>query len=172
HLARGRSFSRRDHARRADHARGVLPERLDDQQKMRSILVTGGAGFVGSHFARAAAEAGHTVVALDDLSAGPWPALPNAIARVEGDIADRELVARLVAQHRVTAVAHFAGKICVGESVTDPAKYFEGNLVRTLALLETIRAHGPKTFLFSSTAAVYGMPERVPIVEDSPLAPI
>jgi UDP-glucose-4-epimerase GalE len=139
---------------------------------MRSLLVTGGAGFVGSHFARAAHEAGHAVVAYDDLSSGPWPELPRGVVRVEGDIADRQLVTRVLDDHRITAVVHFAGKICVGESVTEPAMYFETNLVRTLALLDVVRAVGPEAFLFSSTAAVYGMPERVPIVETERLAPI
>jgi UDP-glucose-4-epimerase GalE len=138
-----------------------------------SILVTGGAGFVGSHFARMACEAGSHVVVLDDLSAGPpYPQLPPAIVFVRGDIADRALVARVIADHRITAVAHFAGKIQVGESVDKPALYFDRNLARSLALLETVREHGPRTFLFSSTAAVYGMPDRVPIVEDLPLQPI
>lgn len=134
------------------------------------ILVTGGAGFVGGHFARAAHEAGSRVVILDDLSAGTPP--PKGIELVQGDIADRALVARLIEQHRVTAVVHFAGKICVGESVTKPALYFDGNLTRSLALIDTVIAHGPKTFLFSSTAAVYGSPETTPIVEHSRLAPI
>ncbi len=137
-----------------------------------SILVTGGAGFVGSHFARAAAEAGSNVVVLDDLSAGPWPELPREIRQVAGDIADRGLLVRIIDDHRITAVAHFAGKICVGESVEKPALYFDRNLVRTLSLLDTVRVHGPDTFLFSSTAAVYGVPDRVPIVETERLAPI
>ncbi|HTR52459.1 MAG TPA: UDP-glucose 4-epimerase GalE [Kofleriaceae bacterium] len=136
------------------------------------ILVTGGAGYVGSHFARAAHEAGSRVVVLDDLSAGPYPALPRDIAFVHGDIADRALVARAIRDHRVTSIAHFAGKICVGESVEKPALYFERNLVRTLALLDTVLAEGPGTVIFSSTAAVYGMPEHVPIVETAPLQPI
>lgn len=135
-----------------------------------SILVTGGAGFVGAHFARAAAEAGSRVVILDDLSARTSP--PPGIELVQADIADRDAVARVFEKHETTAVVHFAGKICVGESVEKPAMYFDGNLVRTLALLDTVMAHGPKTFLFSSTAAVYGSPEKTPIVETSRLAPI
>jgi UDP-glucose-4-epimerase GalE len=137
-----------------------------------AILVTGGAGFVGACFARAAHEAGSRVVVLDDLSAGPYPALPRDIAFVRGDIADRALVARTLRDHRITAIAHFAGKICVGESVEQPALYFERNLVRTLALLDVVLAEGPPAFLFSSTAAVYGMPEVTPITEAMPLAPI
>lgn len=137
-----------------------------------SILVTGGAGFVGSHFARAAVEAGSRVIVLDDLSAGSAPRLPEAIVQVRGDIADRELVARLLELHRVTAVVHFAGKIAVGESIGEPALYYDHNIVRALALLETVRAHGPKTFVFSSSAAVYGTPDEMPIAESARLEPI
>jgi UDP-glucose-4-epimerase GalE len=136
------------------------------------ILVTGGAGFVGSHFVRAAHEAGSRVVVLDDLSAGPVPALPDGIDVVRGDIGDRALVARLVREHRVTAVAHFAGKICVGESVADPASYFDVNVVRTFALLDVVRIEGPGVFVFSSSAAVYGAPERSPIDERARCEPV
>jgi len=137
---------------------------------MTSILVTGGAGFVGAHFARAAHEAGHRVVIVDDLSAGTQP--PPGIAFVRGDIADAALVARVIREHDVTAYAHFAGVICVGESVDDPAKYFDRNLARTLALLEVVRAHAPRAFLFSSTAAVYGEPTEIPITERATKLPI
>jgi UDP-glucose-4-epimerase GalE len=134
-----------------------------------SILVTGGAGFVGSHFARAAADGGSKVVVLDDLSAGTKPQLPCEL--VVGDVADHGLVARLLREHRITAVAHFAGKIQVGESVVKPRLYFEGNLVKSLALLDAVLDHGC-AFLFSSTAAVYGMPDQVPITEAATRAPI
>ena len=136
-----------------------------------SILVTGGAGFVGSHFARAAHDAGSRVTVLDDLSAGAQPSLPAAIEVVRGDVADRKLVARMIQDRGITSCAHFAGVICVGESVTDPAKYFDRNVVRTLALLDAVRDRG-LPFLFSSTAAVYGMPEEVPIPEAAHLSPI
>ena len=136
-----------------------------------SILVTGGAGFVGSHFARAALEAGSHVVILDDLSAGAYPTLPAAIAIVRGDIGDRALVLRLLGEHRITAVAHFAGKIQVGESIAKPDYYREHNVTRALALLETVREH-VRAFLFSSSAAVYGTPQETPIVETADLAPI
>jgi UDP-glucose 4-epimerase len=137
---------------------------------MSSILVTGGAGFVGSHFARAAAEAGHRVTVLDDLSAGTRP--PAGIELVVGDIADRALVAATIRERGITEYAHFAGKICVGESVDKPAMYFDGNLVKTIALLDVVREHAPRAFLFSSTAAVYGMPDAVPIPEDARKEPI
>ena len=138
-----------------------------------TILVTGGAGFVGSHFARLASEAGSRVIVLDDLSGAPdWPALPPQIERVRGDIADRSLVAKLIKESHATAIVHFAGKICVGESVTNPALYFEHNVGKSLALLETVREVGPSAFLFSSTAAVYGEPKATPIAESARYAPV
>jgi UDP-glucose-4-epimerase GalE len=139
---------------------------------MRSLLVTGGAGFVGSHFARAAHEAGYRVTVLDDLSAGTRPVLPAGVELVVGDIADKALVARVIRERDVTAYAHFAGVICVGESVTAPALYYDRNVVRSIALLDVVREHSPRAVLFSSTAAVYGMPDVVPIPEVSVLAPI
>jgi UDP-glucose-4-epimerase GalE len=138
-----------------------------------TILVTGAAGFIGSHLAREAFEAGSRVVVLDDLSGAPdWPELPPAIERVRGDVADRTLVAKLIIERHVTAVVHFAGKICAGESVTRPALYYEHNVVRSLALLDVVREVGPRVFVFSSTAAVYGVPRVVPIIEHARCAPI
>ena len=137
-----------------------------------SILVTGGCGYVGSHFARAAHDGGSKVVVLDDLSAGTTPRLPDAITVVRGDVADRELVPRLLREHRITGIAHFAGKIQVGESVHKPRLYFDGNLVKSLALLDSVLESECRTFLFSSTAAVYGMPDQVPITEGAAKAPI
>jgi len=137
-----------------------------------ALLVTGGTGFVGSHFARMAAEAGREVIALDDLSGGAPARLPAGVEVVVGDIADRPLVRGILERRRVGAIAHFAGKIQVGESVRDPALYFDVNVARTLTLLELARDAGVRAWLFSSTAAVYGRPERVPIPESSPLAPV
>ena len=137
-----------------------------------SILVTGGCGYVGSHFARAAHDGGSKVVVLDDLSAGTTPELPDAITVVRGDVADRELVPRLLREHRITGIAHFAGKIQVGESVHKPRLYFDGNLVKSLALLDSVLESECRTFLFSSTAAVYGMPDEVPITETARKEPI
>jgi len=137
-----------------------------------TILVTGGAGFVGSHFARAAVDAGRSVVILDDLSGGTPASLPPAIPLVVGDIGDARLVRRICASHRVGAVAHFAGKIQVGESVLRPDLYFNVNLVRTLALLEVLRDRGVAACLFSSTAAVYGTPEQIPIPEHARREPV
>lgn len=139
------------------------------------ILVTGGAGFIGAHFARAALESGSRVIALDNLSGvSTWPALPDtrALECVCGDIGDRTLVRSLIEGHGVTAVVHFAGKICVGESRIDPALYFEHNVARALALLDVVREVGPRAFVCSSTAAVYGAPEISPVVEAARCAPI
>lgn len=137
-----------------------------------SILVTGGCGYVGSHFARAAHDGGSKVVVLDDFSAGTHPHLPETVTVIRGDIADRELVPRILRDHRITGIAHFAGKIQVGESVHKPQLYFDGNLVKTLALLDSVLASECRTFLFSSTAAVYGMPDEVPIPETARTQPI
>ncbi|HVI01668.1 MAG TPA: UDP-glucose 4-epimerase GalE [Enhygromyxa sp.] len=137
-----------------------------------TILITGGAGFVGSHFARMATDAGRRVVVLDDLSGGTAAALPTSITMIVGDIGDVRLIRQICVSHRVGAVAHFAGKIQVGESVTRPDLYFEINLVRTLALLGALRDEGVQACLFSSTAAVYGTPKRVPIPEHARREPV
>ncbi|MFO0573507.1 MAG: UDP-glucose 4-epimerase GalE [Polyangia bacterium] len=138
------------------------------------ILVTGGAGFVGSHFVRAACDAGLGVVVLDDLSGGarlPLP-LPDSVRFVSGDIGDSALLAELCRAHGVTQLVHFAGKIQVGESVRLPAMYFDVNLVRSLRLLDAVLAAGVRQVVFSSTAAVYGAPERVPIPETAVTEPV
>ena len=141
-----------------------------------TILVTGAAGFVGSHFARAAHDAGARVLALDDLSTtSSWPALPPAIERVVGDVGDPTLVTQLVADRGVAAIIHFAGRIQVGESTRNPGLYFEQNLARTSRLLDAAtQAAGDRTlsFVLSSSAAVYGQPEHSPIVEASATRPI
>lgn len=130
-----------------------------------ALLVTGGAGFVGSHFVRLAVEAGRAVVVLDDLSGGEPAPMPRSTALVVGDIGDRRLVERVVRDHGVEAVAHFAGKIQVGESVTEPQAYFDVNVVRSLGLLAALRDAGVESFLFSSTAAVYGPAGEAPLSE-------
>lgn len=137
-----------------------------------AILVTGGAGFVGSHFARLATEAGREVIVLDDLSGGPPARLPADVELVVGDIADHALVRGILARRRVGAIAHFAGRIQVGESVRDPALYFDVNVARTLQLMVMARDAGVGSWLFSSSAAVYGDPERVPIPETARRAPV
>lgn len=142
---------------------------------MTSILVTGAAGFVGSHFVRAAHDVGRQVVAIDDLSTTPaWPRLPETIERVVGDVGDRELIARLVSERDVGTIVHFAGRIRVDESVREPALYFDQNLARTVTLLDAATASTSRalSFVLSSSAAVYGQPERSPIVELAKTQPI
>jgi len=142
---------------------------------MARILVTGGAGYIGSHTLRHLIAAGHEPVVLDDLSAGHRAAVPNGVALVEASIADRAKVAAALAEHRPEAVIHFAGSIEAGESMTDPGRFYANNLVAGLALLDvlvTSAASGPPVpVVFSSTAAVYGDPASVPISEDAPKAP-
>lgn len=137
-----------------------------------TIVVTGGAGFVGSHFARAAHRSGRHVVVLDDLSGGSPAPLPDGVPLIHGDIGNRALVRALLREHEATAIVHFAGKIQVGESVRRPEAYFDVNLIRSLWLLETAREAGVMHFIFSSTAAVYGDPEEVPIPETASLHPM
>lgn len=138
---------------------------------MKNILVVGGAGYIGSHMVWLLGQRGLQVVVLDNLSAGHRDAVLHG-ELVEGDMADRALLDRVLSARPFDAVMHFASSIQVGESVADPAKYYVNNVARTLALLEAMRAHGVRQFVFSSTAAVFGEPLRVPIGEDHPCAPI
>jgi UDP-glucose-4-epimerase GalE len=147
----------------------------DEDRVTSTVLVTGAAGFVGSHFARVAHDTGRRVVAIDDLSTtSRWPRLPEAIERVQGDVGDRALVTQLVTNYAVDAIVHFAGRIRVDESVREPALYFEQNLTRTIALVDaaTFSSKKPLSFILSSSAAVYGQSERSPIVELAPTRPI
>lgn len=139
--------------------------------KSVSILVTGGAGYIGSHMVKTLLDAGLGVVTLDNLSGGYRDAVLGG-SFVQGDISDPQLVHDVLAHHRVSAVMHFASFIQVGESMTDPGKYYRNNLTNTVLLLETMRACGVKKFIFSSSAAVYGEPERVPIPESHPKSPL
>lgn len=140
------------------------------------ILVTGGAGYVGSHAVRRLAAAGYDVWVIDNLVYGHRAcvaALGLAANRfVAGDLTDRPLVERLLAESGAEAVLHFAAYAYVGESVTDPAKYYQNNVGGTLTLLDAVRASAVKSVVFSSTCATYGVPARVPIPEDHPQAPI
>jgi len=136
------------------------------------VLVTGGAGYIGSHAVLALIDAGRPVVVIDDLSTGFVWAVPEGASFVEGDIADSALLARLIGEHRIGAVMHFAGSVVVPESVADPLKYYENNTVKSRALIASAVQGGVRHFLFSSTAATYGIPERVPVAEDAPTEPI
>jgi UDP-glucose 4-epimerase len=139
---------------------------------MVNVLVTGGAGYIGSHAVLALLDAGWPVVVLDDLSTGFEWAVPEEASFVRGDIADAALVGALIREHRIGAVMHFAGSIIVPESVAEPLKYYENNTVKSRALIESAVAGGVPHFIFSSTAATYGVPERIPIVETARTEPI
>ena len=139
---------------------------------MASTLVTGGAGYIGSHMVKTLVAAGRDVVVLDDLSSGHEDAVHPKARFVRGDIRDRAKVSALVREHGVTGVVHFAAKIQVGESMVKPRMYFQDNLVATLALLETLLDEGVGAFILSSTAAVYGDPEYTPIDEAHPKKPV
>ncbi|MGK8491046.1 UDP-glucose 4-epimerase GalE [Nocardia asiatica] len=133
------------------------------------LLVTGGAGYVGGVCAQVLLEAGHEVVVLDDLSTGNAEGVPSAARFVEGDIA--EAAPQLLSAETFDGVLHFAAQSLVGESVQQPEKYWHGNVVKTFELLEALRRTGTPRLVFSSTAAVYGEPEQVPITEDAPTRP-
>lgn len=135
------------------------------------VLVTGGAGYIGSVAVRLLLEAGHDVTVLDNLSYGHRSAVTAPARLVTGDIGDAALVDRLFAEGRFECVLHFAGLIRVPESVERPDIYFENNVGRGLVLLNAACRHRVPRFVFSSTAAVYGNPERVPVTEDSRLLP-
>ncbi len=137
-----------------------------------TVLVTGGAGYIGSHMVLALLDAGEKVVVLDNLSTGFWWAIPPEATLVRGDIADEALVERTVREHGITALAHFAAKIVVPESVADPFGYYLANTVKSRALFETATRCGVRHVIFSSTAAVYGEPETMPVAEDVPLNPV
>ena len=138
---------------------------------MTNILVTGGAGYIGSHTAKALAAAGFTPVVLDNLSHGHrWAVRWGPL--VEADVGDPAAVRAALATHKPVAVIHFAGEISVGESMQDPGKYFRSNFCNTIVLLDAMREAGVRTLVYSSTAAVYGTPIKTPISEDHPLTPI
>lgn len=137
-----------------------------------SILVTGGAGYIGSHAVIDLLNAGEKVVVIDDLSTGFDWAVQEPEALYTGDIADAPLVDRIISDHAVEAVIHFAGSVIVPESVADPLKYYSNNTAKSRTLIERCVAGGVKHFIFSSTAAVYGMPEKSPVSEDAVLQPM
>src|ERR687894_1673006 len=137
-----------------------------------TVLVTGGAGYIGSHMVLALLDAGEDVVVLDNLSTGfPW-VLPPEVTLVVGDMGDQDLVGKTIREHRIEAIAHFAAKIVVPESVADPLGYYLNNTVKSRALIEAAVQGGVKHFIFSSTAAVYGDVDTKPVGEDRPLNPV
>jgi UDP-glucose 4-epimerase len=137
-----------------------------------TVLVTGGAGYIGSHAVLALRGAGRSVAVIDNLSTGFAWAVPDEVPLIEGDIADQALVERIIDEHHATAIMHFAGSVVVPDSVTDPLGYYLNNTVKSRALIESAVRSGIKHFIFSSTAATYGIPAMVPVREDMPTQPI
>jgi UDP-glucose 4-epimerase len=143
-------------------------------QAKPTIVVTGGAGYIGSHVVLTLQRAGYGVLVLDNLEYGHRE-LVEDILKVElvvGDINDRTTLDRLFASHEITAVIHLAAYIAVGESVSDRAKYYRNNVSGTLTLLEAMVAADVKKIVFASTCSIFGMPEQLPMTEDHPQAPI
>jgi len=136
------------------------------------VLVTGGAGYIGSHAVLALKDAGWQVAVIDDLSNGLRDAVPEDVPFYEGNIADRELIGRIIDEQAIGAIMHFAGSIVVPESVDQPLKYYANNTLASHALISSAVAAGVKHILFSSTAATYGIPTRQPISEEDPKEPI
>lgn len=137
-----------------------------------TVLVTGGAGYIGSHVVLALRDAGRAVVVLDDLSTGCRTTVPDGVPLVVGDVGDAKLVEQTIVAHGVGAVMHFAGRISVPESVEKPMDYYRNNTANSLNLIEVVRRAGVERFIFSSTAAVYGMHEAILLDEDAPTNPI
>ena len=137
-----------------------------------NILVIGGAGYIGSHTVKQLIDAGHRVVVLDNFYSGHRWAVDEQATLVEGDIADQGLLDVLLPQHQIEAVVHFAGHIVVPESVENPFKYYQNNVVGSLRLIESCVKNRVGQFVFSSSAAVYGMPDTEKVCEDTALAPI
>jgi UDP-glucose 4-epimerase len=137
-----------------------------------TVLVTGGAGYIGSHMVLELRDAGENVVVLDNLSTGFRWAVPEDVALIVGDFGDEDLVTEIIARHDVKEIAHFAAKIVVPESVTDPLGYYLNNTSKARTLLDAATACEIKRFIFSSTAAVYGDPTTNPVTEDEPLNPV
>ena len=137
-----------------------------------TVLVTGGAGYIGSHMVLALVDAGERVVVIDNLSTGFRSAVPPPAHFVEGNVGDQDLVTRVIGEHGVTAIIHFAGSIVVPESVADPLGYYLNNTVNSRTLIAAAVACGVETFIFSSTAAVYGNPTQIPVDETADLKPV
>ncbi len=138
---------------------------------MVKILVTGGAGYIGSHVVKLLGENGYEVLTYDNLSTGhKWAVLYGDL--IKADLADKETLRKVFKEFKPDAVMHFAASIVVPESVKNPLKYYRNNVVNTINLLEAMEEFGVKNFIFSSSAAVYGIPEKIPISENAPLNPI
>ena len=136
------------------------------------MLITGGAGYIGSHAVLAFLGAGYPVVVLDQLASGTRACVPPEAAFIEGDAGDPGKVGTLVAEHDVGAVIHFAGSVVVPESVVNPLEYYRNNTIASANLIRACVAGGVRSFVFSSSAAVYGVPPAVPVTEDMPAVPV
>src|SRR5437016_10617860 len=141
-------------------------------REFMSVLVTGGAGYIGSHTVRALVEAGESVVVIDNLSTGFSAFLPEGVPLFIGDAGDENLVEGVIAAHGVEAIIHFAGSVVVPDSMRDPLLYYRNNTMTTRSLLNAAVKCGVKRFIFSSTAAVYGNPDEVPVPEHAPTRPL
>jgi UDP-glucose 4-epimerase len=137
-----------------------------------TVLVTGGAGYIGSHMVRALADAGESVVVIDNLSTGFSNFLPDSVPLFIGDAGDENLVEGVIAQHRVESIIHFAGSVVVPDSMRDPLGYYRNNTMTTQSLLKAAVRTGVGRFIFSSTAAVYGNPDQMPVPEHAPTRPL
>src|SRR5262245_6350113 len=136
------------------------------------VLVTGGAGYIGSHVVLALLERGEDVVVLDNLSTGFQCLVPKAVSFVHGDVGDIGLLNRLIPEHGIDAIVHFAGSVVVPESMADPLGYYFNNTVKSHVLIQAASRHGVHNFIFSSSAAVYGTPASNPVKENAPTRPI
>ena len=136
------------------------------------VLVTGGAGYIGSHAVLALRDAGWPVAVIDNLTPGFRFAVPEGVPFYQGDIADADLLAQIFAEQGSGAILHFAGSVVVPESVENPLKYYDNNTGRTRALIAAAVAAGVRHFIFSSTSATYGIPETSPVTEETPQRPI
>jgi UDP-glucose 4-epimerase len=137
-----------------------------------TVMVTGGAGYIGSHMLHALVAAGERVIALDNLSTGFDWAVAAGVSFIVGDIGDQNLVSTIIKEHEIEAIIHFAGSIVVPDSVANPLAYYKNNVANSRSLIECAVAGGVPRFIFSSTAAVYGNPSRVPITENDAIMPI
>lgn len=137
-----------------------------------SVLVTGGAGYIGSHMVLELLDAGEQVIVLDSLSTGFRWSVREGVPLIVGDTGDQVLVSRLIREYGIQAIIHFAASLIVPDSVRDPLAYYRNNTVNSRALIETAVICGVKHFIFSSTSAAYGNPAKIPVSEDAPTLPI
>jgi UDP-glucose 4-epimerase len=149
-----------------------MQSEIQDQCGDGTVLVTGGAGYIGSHAVHELTDADVRVVVLDNLSTGSPASLPKSVLPIIGDVGDRTLLDSIISKHRIDAIMHFAGSTIVPASVADPLAYYRNNTLNSQTLIEAAVNGGVRYFIFSSTAAVYGNPVSVPVPEDSPTEPL